>query len=253
METNSLTRYLQYQLYHARLMIHCFIEDKDGEYLHEFRVALRQTRSLVKLFLEDTAPFPPPLKAVISATNPIRELDVLMDSISSSEHSKLSKQLSQIRKDKVETLFTQQYKKDIFLLLDQYYDVISHTNPNIISEILIARVLTHYQHCLDTYQALKADAKEKELHRLRIAFKDARYGFEFLEISDIHECKQIIQYCKQMQNTLGAVQDAVNQIEWLKILSLSHPSLALNELIKRQTKALKKLKETTILERSPTS
>lgn len=250
MEASSLTRYLLYQLYHARYSLHIFAETKKGEYLHEFRIALRQTRSLVKLFLNDTLPFPEPLKAAIKETNPIRELDVLLNSLNSSEYPKLFKQLSKIRKDTTKTLITKEFIKHVSILLDQYYNLIAQTNPNFISEILIERVLAHYQHCLHTHKNLKENTKPKTLHRLRIGFKDARYGFEFLEISDIHECREIIQHCKQMQNSLGTVQDALNQIEWLEKLYQSHPSPALKELMLKQTKALKKLKDTTLSERS---
>lgn len=221
------------------------------EHLHEFRIALRQTRSLIKLFLGDSIPFPVALKAAIKATNPIRELDVLMNSIPSSEYPKLSKQLSNIRKDTVQSLLTPKFVEHISMLLDEYSNQISKLNPYFIPEILVQQVLTHYQHCITTHKALKEDAKTKALHRLRIAFKDARYGFEFLECSEIHPSDKLIRHCKQLQNSLGAVQDAVNQVEWLEKLSKSHPSSAINELLKKQIKALKKIKDTTLSERSP--
>ncbi len=163
------------------------------------------------------------------------------------------KQLSKIRKDTVTTLITSEFAGEVSTLLDEYYDVISHTNPSFIPEILIQRVLTHYQHCITTHKSLKKDAKPKTLHRLRIGFKDARYGFEFLDSSDIHASGKLIQHCKQMQNNLGAVQDALNQVEWLEKLSQSHPSSSLNELLRKQTKALKKLTNTTLSDRSSAS
>ncbi|GEM_PF-890850 len=245
MKLSPLSKYITYQLYQARLALYSFMENKKIEHLHEFRIALRQTRSLIKLFMNDSIPFPAPLKTVLKATNPIRELDVLMSSISSSEYPKLFKQLSKIRKDSVNTLFSTEFIEHTFSLLDEYYDLISQTNPDVIPEILVERVLTHYQHCLTAYQTLKEDAKPKALHRLRIGFKDARYGFEFLEVSNIHKCKKIIQHCKQLQNDLGAVQDALNQVEWIEKLYQSHPSSSLKELLKQQNKALKRLRDTT--------
>lgn len=251
MEANLLTRYLLYQLYHARLMLHSFERSKKGEYLHEFRIALRQIRSLSELFLADTIQFPEPLKATVKATNPIRELDVLIDSLSSSEYKKLLKQLSKIRKNTLKNLLTPEFVKETSYLLDEYYNLIDQTDLQLISEILIQKVLTHYQHCLSTYKSLEKDAKPKTLHRLRIKFKDARYGFEFLDVSGIHKSQKIIQHCKQMQTSLGAVQDALNQVEWLEKLYLSNPTSELKELLQKQTKALKKLKDTTLSDRSP--
>lgn len=251
MEANLLTRYLLYQLYHARLMLHSFKRSKKGEYLHEFRIALRQVRSLCELFLADTIQFPEPLKATIKATNPIRELDVLIDSLSSSEYKKLLKQLSKIRKNTFETLFTPDFVEKTSFLLDEYYNLIAQTDLQLISEILIQKVLTHYHHCISTYKSLETDAKPKTLHRLRIKFKDARYGFEFLDISGIHKCQRIILHCKQMQTSLGAVQDGLNQVEWLEKLYQNNPSSALKELLQKQTKALKKLTNTTLSDRTP--
>lgn len=253
MEPNQLIRHLLYQIYHARLMFHSFTQQKKGEDLHEFRIALRQTRSLSKLFLESAIQFPEPLKTVVKATNPIRELDVLMNTLSSSEYPKLLKQLSKIRKNTLKTLFTPKFIRQTSSLLDEYYALISQGDPHFISEILVQKVLTHYQHCLSTYKSLEEDTKPKTLHRLRIAFKDARYGFEFLELSDIHKSRKLIQHCKQMQTRLGAVQDTLNQVEWLEKLYGSHPSSALKELLQKQTKALKKLKDTTLSDRSPAS
>lgn len=251
MEPNLLIRHLLYRVYHARLMLHSFVHRKKGNDLHEFRIALRQARSLSKLFLDETISFPEPLKAAVKATNPIRELDVLMDTLSSSEYPKLFKQLSKIRKNTLKALFTPKFVRQTSLLLDEYYDQVSQVDFHVIPEILVQKVLTHYQHCLSTYKSLEEDTKPKTLHRLRISFKDARYAFEFLDISDIHKSQKIIQHCKQMQNSLGAVQDALNQVEWLEKLYQSHPSSALKELLQKQTKALKKIKDTTLSERSP--
>jgi CHAD domain-containing protein len=251
MEANLLIRHLLYQIYHARIMVHSFAHKKKGKELHEFRIALRQTRSLSKLFLDDAVPFPEPLKAALKATNPIRELDVLIATFSSSEYPKLLKQLSKIRKNTLKTLFTPKFLRQTSLLLDEYYDRVSQIDLHFIPEILVQKVLTHYQHCINTYNSLGKDEKPKTLHRLRICFKDARYGFEFLEFSDIHKSQKIIQHCKQMQATLGAVQDGLNQVEWLEKLYESHPSSALKELLQKQTKALKKLKDTTLSDRSP--
>jgi len=245
MEASSLTRYLHYQLYHARYSLHTFAKSKKEEHLHEFRIALRQTRSLVKLFLEDRLPFPAPLKAAIKKTNPIRELDVLLNSLDSSEYPKLLKQFSTYEKDTAKTLITQKFIEHVSMLLDQYYDLIAQRNPNFISDILIERVLTHYQHCLNTHKTLKKDAKPKTLHRLRIEFKNARYGFEFLEIADIYQSQEVIQHCKQFQNTLGAIQDTINQIDLLKKIYQKYPADEIKELVRKRKKELLILKDTT--------
>ncbi|OHD91603.1 MAG: hypothetical protein A2W83_03550 [Sulfuricurvum sp. RIFCSPLOWO2_12_43_5] len=245
MEPSKLTQYLCYQLYHARVLLHSLHYSAKEEEIHEFRVTLRRIRSLVKLFLVGSLPFPKPLKAAMQESNSIRELDVLIRSLSRSIYPKLYKYLFKFRKERVKTLFTPKYRDKTLALIDEYSHLLSHSNPDFLSEILIQKVLTHYQHCLDSYLALENDADSKTLHRLRIEFKDARYGFEFLEISDLHHCKEVIAHCKQLQNTLGAIQDTVNQSDLLKKIYQQYPLSETKELLQKQKKVLQKLKDTT--------
>lgn len=250
MEASKLTQYLLYQLYHARVLLHALQHSVKEEQIHELRVTLRRIRSLVKLFLDGDIPFPKTLKAAMQETNTIRELDVLIDSLSRTKYPKLFQHISKLRKQKVKALFTQQYTNKVLLLIDEYSNLIAENNPDFLYEIMIQKVLTHYQHCLDSYLALESDADSKTLHRLRIEFKDARYGFEFLEISDLHHCTEVISHCKQLQNTLGAIQDTVNQIDLLKKINLDFPSSEAKELLQKQKKVLQKLKASTQLELS---
>ncbi len=244
MEANRLTRYLNYQLYHARVLLHALQYSAKEEQIHEFRVTLRRLRSLVKLFLAPSIPFPKALKRAMQETNAIRELDVLLGSLSHSKYPKLFKYLLKLRKKSLKTLFTPKYIDNTLQLIDEYTSLISEANPDFLSEILIQKVLTHYQHCLDTYLALKPDSDPKTLHRLRIEFKDARYGFEFLEIADLHHCQEVITHCKQLQNSLGKLQDTVNQIDLLKKIGQELPIPEVKELLEKQKKELQKFKET---------
>lgn len=248
MESNSLTQYLLYELYHARVILHSFkYEGKEGQ-LHELRITLRRIHSLVKLFLDDSTLFHKALKTILKATNSLRELDVLLDSLSPSKYPKLFKQLSNLRQEAFKTLFTSEYTDHLLLVLDNYAAFLSEIDSHPISEILTQKVLTHYQHCLDSYEVLESDAKPKMLHQLRIKFKDARYGFEFLEISDVHKCKEIIMRCKKYQNILGAVQNAVNQVKWLKKFYQHYPSSEAKNVLEKRKKALKELKNTILID-----
>jgi len=253
MEASTLTRYLLYQLYHARVILHSLQYEGKEEQLHDFRIALRHIRSLVKLFTNDTVPFPKPLKEVMKATNPIRELDVLLGSLSPSHSPKLFKKLTKLRQESFTTLFTPEFAAQTLLLLEEYATLLHQSNPRFIPEIMIQRVLTQYQHCLDTYHTLEPGTKSKTLHRLRIEYKDARYGFEFLGISDLHLCRELILLCKQRQNQLGAVQDAANQIKWLKKLIHEFPSPEVKEILRKRKKALQRLKDTTQQALSPST
>lgn len=243
MKTNPLNQYLLYQLYHARVLVHSLKYDGKEEALHEFRVALRRIRSLIKLFLDDSVPFTKSLKTMMNATNTMRELDVLLNSISSAQFPKLFKQLSKHRQKIVQTLFTPAFVHQTLLLLDKSSDYFFQNDSYFISEILMQKTLTHYQHCLDTYESLEKNTKSKTLHHLRVQFKNARYGFEFLEIADIHEAKEIIEHCKTVQNSLGGIQDAVNQIKLLKQMRREYHTSEIKELLKQRKNSLEKLQK----------
>jgi CHAD domain-containing protein len=245
MEPNKLTQYLLYQLYHARVLLHSLQHSGKEEQIHEFRVTLRRIRSLVKLFLKSTIPFPKILKTIMQETNSIRELDVLISSLSRSKYPKLFKYLTKLRKQSFTAIFTSQYIERTLTLIDEYSNLLSQNNPDFLYEILIQKVLTHYQHCLDSFLALESDSDPKTLHRLRIEFKDARYGFEFLEIAGLHQYREVITHCKELQNTLGAIQDTVNQIDLLKRIYQEFPTSETKELLQKQKKELQKLKEST--------
>ncbi len=244
MEDNKLSRYLLYQLYHTRVLLHSLQYDAREEEIHEFRVTLRRVRSLVKLFLNDL-PFPKILKTAMQETNSVRELDVLIRSLRRSKHPKLFKYLSKLRKTSAKTIFTPNYTDKTLSLMDEYSLLISQNDPHFLPEILIQKVLTHYQHCIDSFSALQRDSDPKTLHRLRIEFKDARYGFEFLEIAGIHQCQEVILHCKQLQNTLGAIQDTVNQIDLLKKIYQGYPADEVKDLVRKRKKELQILKDTT--------
>lgn len=243
MKTNPLNQYLLYQLYHARVLVHSLKYDGKEEELHEFRVALRRIRSLIKLFLDDSVPFTKSLKTMMNATNTMRELDVLLNSISSAQFPKLFKQLSKHRQKIVQTLFTPAFVHQTLLLLDESSDYFFQNDSYFISDILMQKTLTHYQHCLDTYESLEKNTKSKTLHHLRVQFKNARYGFEFLEIADIHEAKEIIEHCKTVQNSLGGIQDAVNQIKLLKQMRREYHTSEIKELLKQRKNSLEKLQK----------
>lgn len=244
MEENKLSRYLLYQLYHTRVLLHSLQYDAREEDIHEFRVTLRRVRSLIKLFLTDLS-FPKILKTAMQETNSVREIDVLLRSLRRSKHPKLFKYLSKLRKTSAKTIFTPDYTDKTLALIDEYSLLISQNDPHFLPEILIQKLLTHYQHCIDSFSTLQRDSDPKTLHRLRIEFKDARYGFEFLEIADIHQCQEVILHCKQLQNTLGAIQDTVNQIDLLKKISQDYPSDEVKDLIRKRKKELQILKDTT--------
>jgi CHAD domain-containing protein len=179
----------------------------------------------------------------MSATNPLRELDVLLGSLTPCKYPKLSKQLLKLRKKMFTALFTPEFIEYIFSTMDEYATMLSEYHSNLILDSMKQKVLTHYHHCLNQYHTIKSDSPAKKLHRLRIDFKDARYGLEFLQRSGMVECEEMIHHCKQLQNILGELHDTLNQVQWLKKFQHKHPSLEAKKLLQKRKKFLKKMRK----------
>lgn len=242
MRFNPLTRYLTYQLYHAGILLGDVARGGKAESVHEFRVALRKVRSLAKLYLKPSTPFPEDLKSAVKATNPIRELDVLIASLDPGDYPKTVRLLKQMRKGLFENLFSDSFSKKTRKALLGYYHLLCGSNPDISPEDLIANVLRPFGASLATFRRIDDKTSQKELHALRVDFKNARYGFEFLRDEGIKDKAAAIGTCKKLQNTLGAVQDGYNQIEWLKKLCKRHPNGETEKLLESRKKELKRLK-----------
>lgn len=242
MKPTPITQYLLYQLYHGRIKFQEFRKDRHSANLHAFRIAMRKVRSISKLLLDETTfTFPKLLKEGVKATNDLRELDVLIGSLE--KYPKIRKELILIRPKQLDERLNELFCEALLQNLDATYTLIFENDPAIFREIAVQKVLTHYQHCIDELNALTGDENPKDLHKIRIMFKDARYGFEFLNISNLHPSSELIDYCKTMQERLGQVQDYVNQLEWLTTFATENPALDLSELIVKRKKKLKKLKE----------
>lgn len=244
MKISSLTKYLLYQLYRARLLIGD-VGPQKPESLHQLRVALRRVRSLTKLYCPDSLPFPKPLKNLLKTTNSLRELDVLILSIDPESHKRVRLKLAEICAEEYRLGFNEAFQKELAAALDDFYDTVASLNPDPLGDTLIEKAQEHYHESILRYEALPPDASRKVIHALRIRFKISRYALEFLHESGLKNEKEKLLECKHYQNRFGEIQDLYNQIRWLKRFYKEHPIHRLGKLLKERKKMLKKLKETS--------
>lgn len=245
MHATPLTRYLTYQLYHARLLIQR-IGPADPEPLHQFRVTLRRVRALLKLYFPDAKLFPKSLKGLIRQTNTLRELDVFVHSLDPERHKHPLKSLSRYRSDEYKALFADEFTSSLYHLLDTLYDDLLRQNLFLDPESMITVAQDHYAQSTFAYAELSADATPQERHKLRIRFKISRYGLEFLNESGVKNEAEMISECKRLQARLGEMQDLFNQIEWLGEFCADHPNPEFEELLRERKKKLKKLTAATL-------
>lgn len=242
MRLNVVTQYLTYQLYHALTLLDTLVRSNDSKEVHNFRIAIRRVRSLTTLYLKESVPFPHELKSVVKSTNAIRELDVLIESLNKKRSPKTCHQLSRLRREYLDSSLTSEFKAQALLAIRNYYESLCDANPDINPEHLIQTVERHYSSAVADYAAINDTTSQKELHQLRIRFKNARYGLEFLNTALIRDEHNKIAECKKIQNQLGAVQDAYNQIEWLRKVQKHAPSSETAGVLKKRKKWLKQLK-----------
>lgn len=250
MRTSPLTKYLTYQIYHAVHLICQIASDKDSADIHQFRVTLRRVRSLLKLYVEDSAAFPPLLKNSVKQTNVLRELDVLLSTIRPKNYPKTFKLLSILRQKHFHSIVTDTFKHDVIHALHRYYDDLYGMKQDSKSKQWVKTTEEFYRTCVSEYSELSEDATKKELHALRIKFKAARYSLEFLSESTLADEDEKINKCKMYQDILGTIQDTFNQVSWLKKIYKEYPTKELEKLIRKRKKKLKSLKKARVSSRS---
>ncbi|MDP1784254.1 MAG: CHAD domain-containing protein [Sulfuricurvum sp.] len=242
MKLSPLTKYLMYQLYQALLLVQKIGPEEEITHLHQFRVALRRVRSLLELYTPETIVFPQTLRTFFKTTNPLREFDIFLLSITPTSHKKVLKRLRSIRKHYYGEVISEGFKQRLIKALEEFYDFLVELNPAIEQKKLSQTAHEHYRTTLQSYRALPEKASKKELHALRIRFKVSHYALYFLNEIFQEKVTGKIHVCKQVQDKLGKIQDLYNQIKWLKQLYHEHPLSEIKTLLVERKKMLKKFK-----------
>ena len=203
MKVSPLLKYLSFQLYTAILLSPKISEKSDPEYLHKFRVAIRRSHSLITLYMPEQYAFLDLLKGIVQKSNELRELDVFSKERELLYYPHLQKALQQHRKTLFDETLTLKARLKTNRLLNCVYDDLHANTIGLDSEELISRAQTHYKQCMQSYRDIDKKTTEKQLHRLRLDFKIARYAFEFLTESALKDEKKKLDRCKQKQDQLG--------------------------------------------------
>jgi CHAD domain-containing protein len=243
METSPLTKYLLFQIYSAKQLAGNITKSGDPENLHKFRVAIRRSRSLLKLYIPRSYAIGEILKSLFKATNELRELDVFLLSIKPEKYPKLYTKLQKYRNQRFDKIWTPSYQKKCTSVLEKLHDDLCGIDEHLDPDELEQKAMAQFRKSLNAYLALSPDTKAEELHQLRIDFKISRYALEFIHESGIKEVKEEIAKCKEIQDGLGAVQDAKNQLELLKSFCKKFDSKECEKLLKKRRKKYRRLKQ----------
>jgi CHAD domain-containing protein len=243
MESALLKSYLVQQLETAKQQLTLIGPDADIEALHRFRVALRRFRSVLAaysrhLYAPDTI-----AKSMLKVTNPLRETDVFLDALSLESYPQLHSALTRYR--------TKQYKKrwppETAARFGQTIDLliadVKALKLDQRKKRLVVRGEALYEKAKSAGKALSKDSKEKEIHEIRLLYKQARYVLEFLHEAGLIEAKRKIRNAKKHLEHFGAIQDAANQLDWLHRFCEKHPSDECHTLYDTRRQALRDLKK----------
>ena len=221
------------------IMLHCqkVLENGDDEDLHQFRVALRTSVSLLKSchFMCDEKGclhYKQVLKEIISVTNRKRDLDVMrMELAELSEdvsHSELKKAFERLYTEIADALERESYRIIAYLQSTHFRESIDAYGQFITGgyrrhEIFYAEyaikpvcdyvIFTHFIKMKKKIQKINPQNHDVAiLHKLRIDFKKMRYILEnFQELYLHEEIEDLITDVKKIQKILGRFHDAYQQ------------------------------------------
>ncbi|NOQ90653.1 MAG: CHAD domain-containing protein [Gammaproteobacteria bacterium] len=208
------------------------INGKDTEFMHDYRVSIRKTRTALKQ-INDVLPHEVSEKykkffsILGKLTTPVRDLDVFLLQLESYQRdfSKSEKQqlqalreyllLSRVdsQKEYVEVLKSSRYRENI----KQWRDYLEHSwtesfppdKPSKAIYKLADELLWDiYQQAIEQGNAIVNNSKAEALHELRKTFKKLRYVMEFFRsIYPAGKMRVLIQTLKTLQDSLGEFND----------------------------------------------
>ena len=216
--------------------------DWDTEFLHDFRVAIRRTRSALSqikgVLPEDAVEhFKDAFRQLGRSTNRLRDLDVylleeetyramLPQSLQSGLDAVFSRLKSERRRalnDMVQVLDAPEYRDLMdswaaFLQGEQDAAPVSHTPAITLARKFIRK---RFKTVLKRGKAINDDTPDEALHDLRIDCKKLRYLLEFFaSLFSKNKMDKLIGYMKKLQDNLGDFNDlSVQQQELMTYLN----------------------------------
>ncbi len=214
------------------------LQDVDSEFLHDFRIAVRRTRSLLSqlkkvLPTEKLAHFNNEFRWLGSITGPVRDLDVylikkdefqemlpeqlhpgliaFLQSLAAMRKKELRIMLRELRSERLNKLF---YDWDLFL----------NSSPGELwpgaekycKKVAIKVINKRFKRILKDGLAISVTTPNEALHRLRIQGKKLRYLIEFFRsFFSEKEVDIFLKQMKKLQNNLGDFNDLSVQQEML--------------------------------------
>lgn len=214
------------------------LADIDIEFLHQYRVNIRKSRSLISLFKKSLPKeryklLKSELKTLGSSTNTLRDLDVFLlnegcyrDMLPTELQSGLTPLFSRVKRRRrtalkkvLTTLNSEDYRDRIervrqTLRAEPGYTAKQAQIP--IKDLVCKKVLAQYRQICSDGAAIEATTADESIHELRINCKKLRYLLElFSELFNKKRLKQLVRHLKDLQDNLGRCNDYSVQRKFL--------------------------------------
>ncbi|MDN5763029.1 MAG: CHAD domain-containing protein [Microlunatus sp.] len=212
------------------------IADIDTEYLHDFRVAVRRTRTVLKL-LGDVLPpglagrTAPEFRWLGDVTTPTRDLDVYLleldDLAATVTHpddlsafgAYVRERRASAQRELAKALKSKRYTDLVESWRAALAEVIAHPShaEQTASDLAVERLHKVFAKCQKRSRKITADSHSELVHDLRKACKEMRYLMEvFKPLCDKRAYKNVIADFKELQDLLGEFQDGEVQAAALR-------------------------------------
>jgi CHAD domain-containing protein len=199
------------------------LDDLDTEFLHDLRVAVRRTRSALKL-AGDVLPdglaerFAPEFKWLGDRTTPTRDLDVYLLAFGGGTRELAPFRVYLQRRRQVEhrrLVRALRSARFATLLRDWRAALLGVSGPGAaawtrppVGELAATRVLRAYGRVVRLGSAITPQSPAEDLHDLRKRCKELRYLLElFASLHDPADHRRVVESLKALQDCLGEFQD----------------------------------------------
>ena len=230
------------------------LDDVDSEFLHDFRVAVRRTRSLQRQFRriypERLQHFRDEFKRLQQVTGDLRDLDVYL-----LDFDDLRESLPEAMRDDLEPLrgVLEHHRAKALTAtrralrarrtqdaLHEWREFVhsAPTGERTVGDLASHRITRVYRKMVKMGRAIDDDSPAEDLHELRKVGKELRYLLEFFQsLYPADVVKPFIKTLKNLQDQLGRFQDREVQQHALRALApeVSDPAtvMAMGVLVER--------------------
>lgn len=212
------------------------IDDIDTEFLHDFRVAMRRTRSLLSLMKNALEPemcdrFKKEFRSLGQITGPVRDLDVQLLSeeecrarLPESLHLGLERFFAGLREARAAAqgvLAAHLAAPECQAMLQDWQEHLEsqddEQNSDAIAPAARKIIRKQFVRMLREVEALDKHSTDDEVHEVRIHGKKLRYALEFFRsLYPAEDMARLISALKQLQDRLGLWNDLSVQEEMLE-------------------------------------